>query len=106
MWTELQGSYQIAAGQANGAISLPADGRGKTTGLILIGLFAHVAAANNATITIVSGGTLGTVTIPIPTLTIEKHFNHLLFTPITSITIANFGANDMWLFEFVRMSNT
>lgn len=106
MWNELVGTYQIVAiNGTNGAITLPPDGRGNTTGLILIGWFFHTNE-NSCTCTIVSGGQLGTVVLPLPTMTWERHFNHLLFTPITSITMANLSAGDVAMFEFVRKSNT
>jgi hypothetical protein len=106
MWNELRGTYQIVTGSANGAITLPGDGAGNTKGLILIGWFFHTATSAAQTCAFVTAGLLGSFTLALASTTFEKHFNHLLFTPITSITIANFTANDTWMFETVRARHT
>lgn len=106
MWNELNGSYQIVSGTGSGAISLPADFKGNTGGLILIGLWISCITAASQTVVIVAGGQIGTVTITVANRTLEKHFNHTLLMPIISITPTSFTANDAWLFEFVRRMNT
>lgn len=96
MWDGLVGVLQIVTGQGNGAVALPSGA------LILLGWNFHTST-NTATCAIAcSDPKIGTITVPLPTLQWEKHFNHTLYTPITGITIANFGVNDVWWFEFVR----
>jgi hypothetical protein len=105
MWNELQGNFQVVAGTGSGAITLPIDGRGGSSkGFILIGWWLSTITAAAQTVVIVWGG--GTTTITCANRTFEKHMNHLLFTPITSITPTNFTANDAWEFDFVSRSNT
>ena len=92
MWQGLVGQWGFIpnpTGVPNGAVTLPYSG-----GLILISFAVHTSAQSAVMV-------LNGVTIDLPSLTLEKHFNHVN-CPLTSLSFANFGANDMWLIEWFR----
>jgi len=107
MWAELRGSYQPISGTANGALTMPKDFAGNSPGFILIGWFIRTVTSAAQTFTVTCGGQTGTLTYTCPGPTSwEKHFNHMLYTPVTGITLANFSAGDSWFFELYRMAQT